>query len=97
MKKFIKSFRIIPNISFNPVSEENNITFDTLQQGPTALEDVLNLLNSISPKSRRMIVLFDEFQAIRKIGRGAETMMRSIMQHHDRINYVFLGSQESLM
>jgi len=97
IKKFIKSFRIIPNISFNPVSEEINITFGTLQQGSTALEDVLNLFNSISSESRRMIVIFDEFQAIRKIGLDAETMMRSIMQHHDCINYVFLGSQESLM
>lgn len=97
IKKFIKTFRVIPIVSINPVSEEINVSFDTLQKDKTALEDVLDLLNTISVKNRRLIVIFDEFQAIRKMSKDGEKILRSIMQHHNDISYVFLGSHESLM
>ncbi len=60
------------------------------------LEDVLNLLDGIFSKKRPIVVL-DEFQEIRKISPHFETRLRSILQHHTNTNYVFLGSQESLM
>lgn len=97
VKRFLKGFRITPNISMNPLSEELTITFETMHKQKVILEDVLNLLNRISGKGKRLIAVFDEFQSIRRIGQETENMLRSIMQYHDNINYVFLGSQESLM
>ena len=97
IKTFLKSFQIIPIVSINPISDEINISFNSSKSGDIALEDVLNLINKLSSKRKRIIVVFDEFQAIRKIEKGMENRLRSILQHHTNINYVFLGSQESLI
>lgn len=97
IKTFLKSFRIVPTVLINPISDEINITFNSNKSGDIALEDVLNIINKLSSKSKRLIVVFDEFQAIRKIEKGMENRLRSILQHHTNVNYVFLGSQESLI
>ncbi len=97
IKTLLKSFRIVPTVLINPISDEINISFNSNKSGDIALEDVLNLINKLSSKSKRLIVVFDEFQVIRKIEKGMENRLRSILQHHTDINYVFLGSQESLI
>jgi len=96
IKNSIKSFRFIPNVSINPVSDELSVSFDSSKAADLILEDVLNLSDRIFTKSRS-IVVFDEFQEIREISPRFETRLRSILQHHTNTNYVFLGSQESLM
>jgi len=96
IKNAIKSFRLIPTVSINPVSDELNVSFDASKASDLILEDVLNLSDSIFSK-KRPIVVFDEFQEIRKISAHFETRLRSILQHHTNTNYVFLGSQESLI
>ena len=45
----------------------------------------------------RTIVVFDEFQDIMRLGIGIDRKLRSIMQLHQNINYILLGSQESMM
>ena len=97
IKTLLKSFRIVPTVSMNPISDEINISFNSNKSGDIALEDVLNLINKLSTKRKKIIVVFDEFQAIRKIEKGMENRLRSILQYHTNINYVFLGSQESLI
>ncbi len=96
IKKSIKSFRFIPTVSINPVSDELNVSFDASKATDLILEDVLNLSDGIFIK-KRPIVVFDEFQEVRKISAHFETRLRSILQHHTNTNYVFLGSQESLI
>jgi AAA+ ATPase superfamily predicted ATPase len=96
IKNAIKSFRFIPNVSINPVSDELSVSFDSSKAADLILEDVLNLSDRIFTKNRP-IVVFDEFQEIREISPRFETRLRSILQHHTNTNYVFLGSQESLM
>lgn len=97
IKNLLKTFRIIPTIAINPVSNEVAIYFNPTEKNTEALEDVLNLFQKVSDIRKPLIVIFDEFQDIRKIGPGLEKTMRSILQHHDRVNYVFLGSQESMI
>jgi hypothetical protein len=96
-KTMLKSFRITPTISINPITGEVDVHFDNRKGGETALEDVINLLNNLSTSKKRLIVVFDEFQAIRQIGKNLEQKMRAIMQYHKDINYIFMGSQESMM
>jgi len=43
------------------------------------------------------IVVFDEFQEIINIDKQLDRKLRATIQHYQNINYVFLGSQESLM
>lgn len=97
IKQLVKSFRIIPNISLNPFSSEVEITFQALNQENSILEDVFNLLERVSSSKKRLIVVLDEFQEIMNIDSSLDKYVRAIIQLHKRVNYVFLGSQESLM
>lgn len=99
VKDSIKNFRIAPAISLNPVTNEIDITYKaaSVQSAQTALEDVLNLIEKLGSDKKRPIVILDEFQEIKRIGADADKFLRSVIQHHKNINYVFLGSQESLI
>ena len=61
------------------------------------LEDVLNLLEKLSSEKKKLLVIFDEFQEAKRIDPELMPQLRSIMQYHKLVNYVFLGSQESLI
>jgi len=59
----------------------------------------LDLLNTIALKKNINIkVVFDEFQDILKISSDdILNKSRSVMQHHNNVTYIFLGSIESIM
>jgi hypothetical protein len=97
IKNSIKKFRIIPSISLNPLNNEIEINFRAEGNSGKPLEDVLELMNKSASGGKRLIVVLDEFQEISRIGKGLDRKMRSVMQYHKNINYVFLGSQESLI
>lgn len=43
------------------------------------------------------MVIFDEFQDIRRISGNLEKKMRSIFQYHKDVSYIFIGSQEHMI
>ena len=65
--------------------------------GVVLLEDVLTLIEKAHSDNDRMIVVLDEFQEICDIAPKLDKQMRSIMQEQKHVNYVLLGSQESMM
>ena len=97
IKQFILNFRFIPTLNVNPVSNEMEISFPTKVADLPLLEDALNLLEQLSNPTHRAIVIFDEFQDIMRLGEGIDRKLRAIMQLHQNINYILLGSQESMM
>lgn len=98
LKNKIRSFRVIPDLSINPITQEVSVSFSAKDVNKKyLLEDVLNMLNSLAQKNNRIICVFDEFQDIERIGKSLLGQLRSIMQNHVGINYIFLGSQESMM
>lgn len=97
IRNLVKKFRIIPTININPVNNEVNIEFQKAKSELPILEDVLNLIEKLSTVRKKIIVIFDEFQEVRDIDSNLFHQLRAIMQHHQKINYVFLGSQESLI
>ncbi len=97
IRQFVKHFRIIPAISLNPVTSDVDIAFQPASSQIPMLEDVLNLVEQLSTEKKKAIVVFDEFQEVQQIDGNLSRQLRSIMQHHKNINYVFLGSQESLI
>lgn len=99
IKDKIKSFRVAPTITLNPVSNAIDISYKstTTENARTALEDVLNLIEKLGTGKKKPIIIFDEFQEIKRIGDNTDRFLRSVIQHHKNINYVFLGSQESLI
>lgn len=97
IKRQIKNFRILPNISLNPMNGEIDISFQPVSSTLVLMEDVLDLIENVSRKRNKIIVVFDEFQEIKSIEKDLDRHLRSTIQHHQKINYVFLGSQEHLM
>lgn len=64
------------------------------------LDEIFDLPQQIAQRKRkRLVVILDEFQEIAGIGApGAlERAIRSKIQHHDRVAYVFMGSKRHLL
>jgi AAA+ ATPase superfamily predicted ATPase len=97
MRQYILSFRIIPTVTINPVTGETDVSFFPDAQSNAPLEDVIELLEKVSTPRKKLIVVLDEFQEIIRIHEGLDKTLRSLMQHQKMINYVFLGSRESLI
>ena len=97
LKGYIKSFRLIPSVILNPVTGEMEITFNPGSRDLAPLEDVLNLIEKLGKADDKIIVVLDEFQDIFRINSGLDRMLRSVIQNHKNINYVFMGSSESMI
>lgn len=97
VKHLMTHFRFIPTISTNPMSDGIDVMFQPSNNGVVALEDAMMTIEKVSTPEKRMIVILDEFQEIMSIGKGLDKQMRAIMQLQHNINYVLLGSQESMM
>jgi len=97
IKQFFKNFRIAPIISINPQTNTFDVRFLPTQTAVPILEDVFTLIETLGKKGKKPIVVLDEFQEIRDIDKFLDKQLRSIIQLHQHVNYVFMGSQESLM
>ena len=96
-KDALKKFRVKPVFSYNPDTNNLEVSFDGAAKGSVALEDVLNLIDEKSDPENRLIVVLDEFQEIVNLEPGTDKLLRAVMQLHKNINYLFLGSEESMM
>lgn len=98
IKHLFSHFRIIPTLSTNAISGAMEVSFQPSSATDIMLEDSMSLLQKICQQSdKRPIVVVDEFQEVTKIQRGFDKQLRSLMQVQKGLNYIFLGSQESLM
>jgi len=97
VRHLITHFRIIPTVTTNPISGMMDVAFQPSANSDVMLEDVLMLIENAHTDDDRIIVILDEFQEIRDISAGLDKHLRAIMQQQKHINYVLLGSQESMM
>lgn len=98
LKHYLRTFRIIPSVNVNPMTDEFSVSFSpSTDEGQTALEDVMRMLEQVSAPERKLIVVFDEFQNVLELDEHIDKQLRAIMQEQKGINYIFLGSQESMM
>lgn len=97
VRHLITHFRIIPTISTNPVTGSMDVSFQPSADATVLLEDVMTLIEKAHTKEKRMIVVLDEFQEICDIAPRLDKKLRAIMQKQEHINYILLGSQESMM
>ena len=98
VKHLLKNFRVVPTLSYNPVTEGMDVSFVPSVGKPSAmLEDSLELLEKVSSAKKRLIVVFDEFQEVNSIDKTLARQLRAIMQRQKGLNYVFMGRQESMM
>ena len=62
------------------------------------LEQSLLLLETAAIKTgKKLIVFFDEFGELHSLGERVLKIFRSVIQLHKHVNYIFAGSQETLM
>lgn len=62
------------------------------------LEEALELPEKIARrKNKKVVVFYDEFGEIDYFSERTVKVFRSILQHHEKVNYLFAGSQETLM
>ncbi len=62
------------------------------------LEAALELPEKIAKKrNKKVVVFYDEFGEIDYFSERAVKVFRSVLQHHEEVNYLFAGSQETLM
>lgn len=97
IRHLMSHFRIIPTLSSNPVTNGIEVSFQPVVNNLVLLEDAMALLEKVSIEGKKLIVVFDEFQEILNIRKGLDKQLRSIMQGQQNLNYILLGSQESMM
>lgn len=98
VKHFMSHFRISPTVSYNPMTDGWDVSFmPTVDKVSLVLEDSLSLLEKVSTRESKLIVVFDEFQEVEEIDKNLLKLLRAVMQRQEGINYVFMGSQESMM
>ena len=90
---------MVPSVSFdlygNPSFSLNRIEGGKQEE---SLIDVINLPEKLAGKNERWIVAFDEFQEITTLnGESFEKTLRSCIQHHQKVSYLFLGSRTHLL
>jgi AAA+ ATPase superfamily predicted ATPase len=98
IRHYLSSFRIVPTVELNPVTNSVSVSFlPAIKDDFKPLAEVLDLIEKIANDKKRPIVIIDEFQEVNSLGKALSKQLRSVMQHHKLVNYVFLGSIESMM
>lgn len=89
--------RVVPSFEFDEDgSIRMSFDFSRTRRGLERAEDeVYNLPQNIAESSaKRVVVVFDEFQEIASFdGKAFEKRLRSYIQHHSDVCYVFMGSR----
>ncbi len=86
-------------IGIDPGTNSPTVT-PTFKAADTSLvlKNLMQLLENFS-KKRKIVIAFDEFQEVVKYTNAAsfEKLLRSYIQHHSNICYIFSGSQQHLL
>ena len=73
--------------------------FDSGRIGAAELGEVLDLPARLLPPEKSAVVVIDEFQEVSELGlkNRFEQIMRSVIENHANISYVFLGSKTHML
>jgi len=95
---FLKRLR--PKLTLD-AKGETGITFDMAgdEIGPEELTEILDLPQKLLPKGKRAVIVLDEFQEVGDMmpDDRFERVMRSVIQSHSQVSYIFLGSRHHLL
>jgi AAA+ ATPase superfamily predicted ATPase len=104
LKKFAQTFASViqtirPVLSFGADgSPEFSIDFAGTSVDETIVAQLLDMPEKLSGNTKRVIVLFDEFQEVEKLnGINFEGLLRSKIQQQHTTNYLFFGSKTHLL
>ena len=96
--EFLKSLK--PKLALD-ANGETSISFDATKTeiGAEELSEVLDLPQKLLPKGKRAVIVLDEFQEVGDLmpDDRFERVMRSVIQKHTRVSYIFLGSRYHIL
>lgn len=103
-KKAFQKFReiftgIVPQLTFDENGEPKvSFQFATPKVNQKDLTEIVDFPERLSIGSKKVIVVFDEFQEINQLnGEAFEKILRSQIQFHKNTSYVFMGSKTHLL
>ena len=90
---------IVPSVSFDPAGIPSfSFSWIEGQNKEKTLADVIDLPQKLSSDKKKWIIAFDEFQEVTKLnGENFEKLLRSCIQHHNNVSYLFLGSKTHIL
>ena len=95
---FLKSLR--PKMTLDQTGE-TGLSFEPSDApiGAEALTEVLDLPQKLLSGKGRVVIVFDEFQEVKDLlpNDGFERVMRSAIQSHRNVSYIFLGSRYHIL
>ena len=95
---FLKSLR--PKMTLDQTGEAG-FSFEPSDEqiGAEALTEVLDLPQKLLSGKKRAVVVLDEFQEVKDLlpNDGFERVMRSAIQSHRNVSYIFLGSRYHML
>ncbi len=99
--KMLKTFAYLrPSLSVDPITGVPSVSLNaSFKMTHDNIESVLDLIVSMQTPQKPLVVVFDEFQDVLKFKDGYETLavMRSKIQFHSDLSYVFAGSLRNKM
>ena len=95
--KFISG--IVPSVAFDSTGMPTfSLSWIEGKDKEQTLMDVINLPEKLADDNSKWIIAFDEFQEITKLnGDNFEKLLRSCIQHHQNVSYLFLGSKTHIL
>ena len=96
VSKAIKNIKL--NLSIDSVTGDTSVSpsFEAVNE-KIVLEELMNILSKYS-QGRKLAIAFDEFQEVANYTEdGFEKSLRSFIQQHSNICYIFSGSQQHLI
>ena len=95
--KFVKGIKPLLSFDING-KPEFSIEFTKPSTSDKTLDSIIDLPDKLSSVKKRYIIAMDEFQDISKLnGENFEDLLRSKIQHHEFVNYLFLGSRKHIL
>ena len=89
--------RLRPRISFDSLTGQPSVELK-VESSSDIQFGFDHLLHFISEIKHEMVFMFDEFQQILEYGNDhVERKLRSVIQHHRQVGYLFLGSRKHLI
>ena len=99
-EKLLKSLaRLRPTLSIDPITGQPSVSLDaSVKLQPDSIESILDMIGAIN-KRKAIVVVFDEFQDILNLkdSKKALALLRSKIQFHAKIPYIFAGSIRNKM
>jgi uncharacterized protein len=100
LEKALSAFaRLRPKITFDPVSGQPGVSFDSaVKLTPDSIKGLFDLIKQAAAR-KPTVVFMDEFQDILNLADSEETLalLRAEIQHHQDIPYIFAGSMRNQM